>query len=105
MISQQIIEKIDTLRAGGQVAPLLVTEEQAREIYELIFSDEITSLDDLDMRGINDFLYYDCADRSHKGSENYRVKILKEHTEKLYQKPSGDILVSLFRNIEALRAS
>jgi hypothetical protein len=105
MISQQIIEKIDTLRAGGQIAPLLVTEEQACDIYTLIFGEEIITLDELEMRGINDFLYYDCADRSHKGSENYKVKILKEHTEKLYQKPSGDILVALFRNIEALRAS
>lgn len=31
--------------------------------------------------------------------------MLKEHVEKLFQKPSGSILVALFRNIEALSAS
>lgn len=105
MISQQIIEKIDSLRAGGQTAPLFVTEGQVCEIYEYIFDEEISDLDELSTRGINDFVYYDCADRTQKGAENFRVKVLKEHTEKLYQKPSGDILVALFRNIDALRAS
>lgn len=105
MISQQIIEKIDVLRAGGQVAPLFITEGQACDIYNFIFGADIEELDELTTRGINDFIYYDCADRSTRGSENFKVKILKEHTEKLYQKPSGDILVALFRNIEALRAS
>lgn len=105
MISQQIIEKIDVLRTGGQIAPLFITEGQACEIYNFIFDADIEELDDLTARGVNDFIYYDCADRSSKGSENFRVKTLKEHNEKLYQKPSGDILVALFRNIEALRAS
>jgi hypothetical protein len=37
MISQLIIEKIDVLRAGGQIAPLLITEMQACEVYGSIF--------------------------------------------------------------------
>jgi|GEM_PF-977541 len=84
---------------------MLLTEAQACELYTIVFHEEIESLDELETRGISDFLYYDCSDKSHKGSENFKVKILKEHIEKLYQKPFGTILVALFRNLEALRAS
>jgi len=105
MISQLILEKIDTLRSGGSIAPLLVTEAETCEVLTLLFHETIDSIDTLESRGITDFLYYDCADRSHKWAEHYRVKILREHVEKLYQKPSGDILVALFHNLEALHAS
>lgn len=50
MISQQIIEKIDSLRAGGQTAPLFVTEGQACELYNLIFHEDIEELDELILR-------------------------------------------------------
>lgn len=105
MISQQILQKIDALRAGWQGAPLLVSEAGAAEICGYLFDEEIDTLDELEARWITDFIYYDCADRSHRWAEHYKVKVLKEHVEKLYQKPSGSILVALFRNIEALSAS
>gem|GEM_PF-1300366 len=66
MVTQLILEKIDTLRAGGSVAPLLVTEADVCELLALLFHEEIDSIETLESRGINDFLYYDCADRSHK---------------------------------------
>lgn len=99
MLSQQIIEKIDILRAGGQVAPLLLTEPQAVELYNTIFFDEVSTLDDLVTRGITDFLYYDCAD---KKSRNHTAEVLRAHAEKLYQKPADTLLLALFRNIEIL---
>lgn len=105
MISQQILQKIEALRSGWQAAPLLVSEAQAAEICGYLFEEEIETLDELETRWITDFIYYDCADRSHRWAEHYKVKVLKEHVEKLYQKPSGSILVALFRNIEALSAS
>jgi hypothetical protein len=105
MISQQIFDTIAALKSGWQSAPLLVSEGQAAEICSVLFEEEILSLDDLENRWITDFIYYDCADRSHKWAEHYKVKVLKEHVEKLYQKPSGNILVAIFRNIEALGAS
>lgn len=54
--------------------------------------------------GIMDLLYYDCTD-GEKGNENFRVKNLKEFTPKLYEKPAGDILVTIFRHIEELERS
>lgn len=105
MISQQILQKIEALQIGWQSAPLLVSEAQAVEICGFLFEEEIETLDELETRWIMDFIYYDCADRSHKWVEHYKVKILKDHVLKLYQKPSGSILVALFRNIEALSAS
>jgi hypothetical protein len=99
MISQLIIEKIDALRAGGQVAPLLITEMQACEVYGSIFWEDIISLDDLETRGVTDFLYYDCGD---KKARHHMAEIVRKHVETLYQKPSGDILVALFRHIDIL---
>lgn len=102
MISQQILQKIESLRTGWQTAPLLVSEAQAAEICGYLFKEEIETLDELETRWITDFIYYDCSDKS---QEHHKVEPLRKHTEKLYQKPSGDILVALFRNIEALGAS
>ncbi len=99
MLTQLILEKIDILRAGGQAAPLLLTEGQAGELYSMIFSDEIISLDDLETRGVTDFLYYDCSDKKRK---NHTAEKVREHSEKLYQKPAGSILVALFRHIDVL---
>lgn len=99
MISQQILEKIESVKSGVQTAPLLITESQACEICSLIFSEEIEDLWDLDGRWINDCNYYDCADKERK---NHTAAILREHAEKLYQKPNGEILVALFRNIDVL---
>jgi DNA polymerase III delta prime subunit len=84
---------------------LLVSDGQVCEIYEYIFGKEVAAVQELEEVGNMDFLYYDCADKSHKGAEHHRVAILKEHTEKIYQKPAGNILVALFSNIEALHAS
>ncbi len=105
MISQQILDKIETLKSWGQSAPLLISEGLATEICSLLFAEEINSLDEVENRWITDFMYYDCSDRSHRWSEHYKVKIVKEHVEKLYQKPAWNLLVALFRNIDALGAS
>jgi DNA polymerase III gamma/tau subunit len=56
-------------------------------------------LSDLSEKSVHDFHYYDCGDRK---SENHKVKNIREHIEKLYQKPSGEILLAVFRNIEIL---
>ena len=99
MISQQIIEKIEVLKTGGQTAPLFVTEGQACERYNLIFSSEIDDLDELETRGTTDFVYYDCSDKKNK---NHGAEKVREQAEKLYQKPAGNILVVLFRHIDIL---
>jgi len=99
MISQQIIEKIDILRSGGQIAPLFVTEGQVCEIYEHIFEEDIGDLDELANKGINDYVYYDCSDKKNK---NHGAEKVREQAEKLYQKPAGDILVALFHHIDVL---
>ncbi len=46
-----------------------------------------------------DFLYYDCGD---KISGNHKADKVRMQAEKLYQKPAGDILIALFRNIDRL---
>lgn len=99
MISQLILEQIESVRAGSQTAPLFITESQASEICSLIFGELIEDLDDLDERGINDCNYYNCGDKDRK---NHTAWVVREHAEKLYQKPNGDILVALFRNIDVL---
>jgi hypothetical protein len=99
MISQQIFDTIAVLKSGWQSAPLLVSEGQAAEICSVLFEQEIISLDDLENRWITDFIYYDCSDKS---QEHHKVEPLRKHAEKLYQKPSGDILIALFRNIDVL---
>lgn len=99
MISQQILQKIEALRSGWQAAPLLVSEAQAAEICGYLFEEEIETLDELETRWITDFIYYDCSDKS---QEHHKVEPLRKHAEKLYQKPSGDILIALFRNIDVL---
>lgn len=65
----------------------------------MIFQGSVDDLDDLESAGINDFYYYDCGNKKakHHGAEKVR-----EHVEKLYQKPTGDILVALFRRIDLL---
>lgn len=105
MISQQIVDNLDKIRSGMTWSPLLVTEYQACEIFSHIFHEEIATLDELVERALIDFWYYDCADRSKKWSEHYRVEFIKKHVEKLYQKTSSDISLALFRNIDALTAS
>lgn len=99
MIAQQILEKIDILRSWWQTAPLLLTEWQAWEVYNMLYHEEILSLDELETRGISDFLYYDCAD---KKAKNHGAEKVREHVEKLYQKPAWDLLVALFRHIDVL---
>lgn len=99
MISQQIIEKIDTLRSGGQAAPLFLTEGQTCEICELIFDQEITNLDELSLRSITDCMYYDCSDKKNK---HHGAEKVREQAEKLYQKPAGNLLVGIFRHIDIL---
>lgn len=99
MLTPLIVEKIDILRSSGQVAPMLLTEGQAAELYSVIFDEEIVSLDELETRAITDFLYYDCAD---KKSKHHTAEKVREHAEKLYTKPSGSILVALFRHIDIL---
>lgn len=78
---------------------MLVTEAQAAELFTAVFDEEIDSLDELKTRGITDFLYYDCADRE---SGHHKADQVREQAEKLYTKPAGSILVSLFRNLEIL---
>ena len=65
----------------------------------MIFATDITTLDELAERSIADLLYYNTLDGS-DGAQNYKIKPLKEFVQKLHQKPSGEILVVIFRNFE-----
>lgn len=60
---------------------------------------EVSHLDELVEQSIQDFLYYDCGNRT---EGNHKVKNIREHAEKLYQKPAGNILCAVFRNIDVL---
>lgn len=64
-----------------------------------IFGTELASLDDLAERTIADLLYYNTQDET-DGVKNYSIKTLRDFVPKLHQKPSGDILVAIFRNFE-----
>lgn len=99
MLSQQILTTIASLRAGGNSAPVLVSEGHACEIVSQVFELDILDLDELAERGVMDFLYYDCADRE---NDSHKADTVRKHVEKLYQKPSEDIFVALFRNIDSL---
>lgn len=99
MLSNQIISLIATLKDGWSSAPILVSEAQVCEIFDSIYQTNTLDLDELAERWINDFLYYDCSD---KNAGNHKAEQVREHALKLYQKPSGEMLIALFRNIEIL---
>jgi DNA polymerase III gamma/tau subunit len=99
MNKERIAHTIETLKSGGQSAPLLVSEETVCTVIRDIFGIEETSIEDIKDKSLTDFLWYDCAD---KKSESHKVKFVREFVEKLYQKPVGEIFVVLFLNIEIL---
>lgn len=99
MLSNQITSIIQSLKTGGQSAPLLLSEWHVCEVFYEIYGTETLSLDDLAERSITDFLYYDCSD---KENEYHKADKIREQASRLYQKPAGDILIALFRNIEFL---
>ncbi len=99
MLSERITSIIETLRSGGQSAPLLVSEGTACDVINDIFDIEITSLEESQEKSMTDFLWYDCADRA---SKNHGVEKTRAFTEKLYQTPAWDIFVALFLNLDAL---
>jgi hypothetical protein len=49
-----------------------------------IFFIECTSLREIEDKGIADFFWYDCAQKS---SKNHGVEKIREYTQKLYQTP------------------
>ena len=99
MLSNQITSIISALRGGDISAPLLLSEMHVCEVFDVLYGTETLALEELAERGINDFLYYDCSD---KDAGNHKAEQVREHALKLYQKPSGDIFVAIFRNIEIL---
>ncbi len=99
MLSERIAHIIETLKSGGQSAPLLVSEQMVCDIVSELFRVEISTLNDLEEKGIADCVWHDCSDRS---SGNHNAKIVRKFVEKLYQKPAEDILVALFLNIDSL---
>lgn len=99
MLSNQILSSVQLIKEGGQSAPLLVSEMHACQIFELLYDSELDSLDELSERGITDLLYYDCSD---KENEHHKANMVREQTVKMHQKPTGDILLAIFRNIEVL---
>lgn len=99
MLSNQITSIVEAVKSGGQSAPVLLSEIHTCEVCNTLFGTDITTLDDLAERTITDLLYYNTLDGS-DGAQNYKIKPLKEFTQKLHQKPSGDILIVIFRNFE-----
>ncbi|MFA6080108.1 MAG: hypothetical protein WC753_01345 [Candidatus Gracilibacteria bacterium] len=99
MLSERISSIIETLKAGGQSAPLLVSEQTVCDIISELFRVEIYTLDDLEEKGIADCVWHDCSDKDAKG---HKVEFVRKFVEKLYQKPAGDIFVAIFLNIDAL---
>jgi DNA polymerase III gamma/tau subunit len=99
MLSNQILTIIADLRSAHQSAPLLLSEKHVCEVYETLYNSELTSLDELEGRSITDLLIYDCAD---KAAGNHKADTLRKQTEKLHEKPAGDLLVAVFRHIDIL---
>ncbi len=99
MLSQQILSAISDLKNGAQSSPMLVSEAQVCEICSEIFESDIQDIEELSDKWMMDFLYYDCGD---KISGNHKADNVRMQAEKLYQKPSGDVLIALFRNIDRL---
>lgn len=99
MLSNQIISTLDVLKSGGQSAPLLLSEIHICEVFEVVYGEQISSLDDVEERGISDFLYYNCGD---KENGHHKAENVREFAQKLYQKPAGDILMVIFRHIDIL---
>lgn len=99
MLSEKILSIIDTLKSGGQSAPILVSEETVCEIVTSLFGIEVQSIEEIGWKSIADFLWYDCADTKPKQNG---VEKIRKFVEQLYQKPSGDIFVALFQNIDVL---
>lgn len=99
MLSNQITSLLAVVQSGGQAAPMLLSESHVCELWELLYGREIMYLDDIVGQSVADFLYYDCGNRD---AGNHKVKNIREFAEKLYQKPSGDVLLVVFRNIEIL---
>lgn len=85
MISEKIHSILQVLIAGGQSAPLLVSEEVAQSILVDTFHIDIASLEDLEEKSIPDLFWYDCADKKHK---KHQVETLRKFTEQLYQTPT-----------------
>lgn len=99
MLSERISRIIETLKSGGQSAPLLVSEQTVCDVISELFRVDINTLDDLEEKSIADCLWYDCSDKDAKG---HKVEFVRKFVEKLYQKPAGDIFVAIFLNIDAL---
>jgi len=99
MLEEKIHSLIEILKSWWQSAPLLVSEDTACTILQAIFFIECTSLREIEDKGIADFFWYDCAQKS---SKNHGVEKIREYTQKLYQTPGWDISVALFLNIDAL---
>lgn len=99
MLSQQIKDIILSLQSGGQSSPLLVSDVIIAEICTTLLHIEVSELDELASRGVTDLLYYDCADRD---ARHHSVESIRDHSQRLYHGPSGDVLVSIFRHIDAL---
>lgn len=85
MFSERISRIIETLKSGGQSAPLLVSEETVCSIISELYSVEINTLEDLAGRSMTDLIWHDCSDRSLGG---HNVKIVRKFVEKLYQRPA-----------------
>lgn len=85
MLSERISSIIETLKSGGQAAPILVSEQTACDIVSELFRVEINMLDDLDEKGITDCVWHDCSD---KGAKGHKVEFVRKFVEKLYQKPA-----------------
>jgi DNA polymerase III gamma/tau subunit len=99
MLSEKILSIIETLKSGGQSAPILVSEETVCEIVTSLFGIDTHSVRQIKEKSIVDFLWYDCADTK---SKNHGVEKIRKFVEQLYQKPSEDICVALFLNLDSL---
>ncbi len=102
MLWEKIISILETLKSGWQSAPILVSEETACEVVRTTSENEIATLEDLETRSLSDVFFYDCADRDAK---HHGVEKTRAFVEKLYQKPSGDITIAVFLNLDALTAN
>ncbi len=85
MISEKIHSILQVLIAGGQSAPLLVSEETVQDILQETFHIDRVSPESLEEKSIPDFFWYDCADKKHK---KHQVDTLRKFTEQLYQTPA-----------------
>ena len=99
MLSNQILTIIADLRLGRESAPLLLSEKHICEVWEYISWSELLSLDELVGRSITDLLFYDCSDKT---AGNHKADNIRKQSEKLYEKPAGDLLVAIFRHINIL---